>query len=176
MHERQEHCQKPEKGRIMKEGRALTVKSLYVWSLMLVAGTALGHCQIPCGIYGDATRITILHEHVTTIEKSMKLIGNLSGEKQPDNNQIVRWVVNKEEHADKIAHIATQYFLAQRTKPVSKDDKKAYTEYSDKLAVLHEIIVASMKSKQSLDSANAAKLHALVDKLAALYGIKQHKH
>lgn len=150
--------------------------SLYVLSLVLMAGTALGHCQIPCGIYGDATRITILHEHVTTIEKSMKLIGDLSGEKEVNSNQIVRWVANKEDHADKVANIATQYFLAQRTKPVSKDDKKAYAAYSDKLAVLHEIIVASMKSKQSLDTANTDKLHKLIDKLAGLYGIVQHKH
>ena len=30
------------------------------------------HCQIPCGIYGDQTRFTLMHEHVTTTEKSMK--------------------------------------------------------------------------------------------------------
>ena len=25
---------------------------------------AVAHCQIPCGIYGDATRIALLYEHV----------------------------------------------------------------------------------------------------------------
>jgi len=159
----------------MKSGSAVGITKWYVLAMTLVAGMALGHCQIPCGIYGDATRITLLHEHVTTIEKSMKLIDELSDEKQPDSNQLVRWVVNKEEHADKIAHIATQYFLAQRTKPVAKDDKAGYAEYSSKLAVLHEIIVASMKSKQSTDSSYTDKLHDLIDKLAELYGIEQPK-
>ena len=38
------------------------------------ASIAGAHCQIPCGIYDDAARITMMEEHVTTIEKSMKQI------------------------------------------------------------------------------------------------------
>jgi len=30
---------------------------------------AYSHCQVPCGIYGDDTRFTLIGEHITTIEK-----------------------------------------------------------------------------------------------------------
>ena len=58
------------------------------------------HCQIPCGIYNDEVRFTLMQEHVTTIEKSMKLIVELSEDPKENANQLVRWTVNKEEHAD----------------------------------------------------------------------------
>ena len=32
---------------------------------------SFAHCQIPCGIYDDKMRFTMMAEHVTTIEKSM---------------------------------------------------------------------------------------------------------
>ena len=32
------------------------------------------HCEIPCGIYDDKTRLTLINEHITTIEKSIKQI------------------------------------------------------------------------------------------------------
>ena len=39
--------------------------------LLIPAVTAFSHCEIPCGIYDDAMRITMIQEHITTIEKSM---------------------------------------------------------------------------------------------------------
>ena len=35
---------------------------------------ASAHCEIPCGIYDDELRISMLNEHITTIEKSMNQI------------------------------------------------------------------------------------------------------
>ena len=46
--------------------------------LVLSANLAYSHCQIPCGIYGDYTRIDLLREHIATIEKSMNQINELS--------------------------------------------------------------------------------------------------
>ena len=40
----------------------------------VVTSIAGAHCQIPCGIYNDTARITMMEEHVTTLEKSMKEI------------------------------------------------------------------------------------------------------
>ena len=74
----------------------------------MVIGVSVGcsllwaHCQIPCGIYDDQARFASMFEHVDTIEKSMKQINALAAEK-PDWNQSVRWVNNKEAHADKLA-------------------------------------------------------------------------
>ncbi len=70
--------------------------------LLFSASNLLAHCQIPCGIYGDDGRFAQLKEDARTIEKSMKLIGELSAEENVNYNQIVRWVNNKEEHASKI--------------------------------------------------------------------------
>ena len=41
-----------------------------------------------------------MQEHISTIEKSIKKIEELSKEKEKNSNQIVRWVVNKEKHAE----------------------------------------------------------------------------
>ncbi|HYQ57326.1 MAG TPA: superoxide dismutase [Ni] [Draconibacterium sp.] len=112
---------------------------------------AKAHCEIPCGIYGDSVRIALLYEHIETIEKSMNQINELSKADTPDYNQLVRWVMNKEEHAKKMQDIVSQYFLHQRIKPTSSADDEAYRAYIKQLELLHNILVFAMKSKQSTD-------------------------
>ena len=73
----------------------------------LLAATAAAHCQIPCGIYDDAARIAEMKEHITTIEKSMKMINGTSCDSPQNSNQMVRWVNNKEHHANKLTKNAT---------------------------------------------------------------------
>ena len=90
---------------------------LMIITLAALALQAQAHCQIPCGIYDDAARLTLMKEHVTTIEKSMNEIARLTAASPKDPNQLVRWVNNKEVHADKLTEIVTCYFLAQRIKP-----------------------------------------------------------
>jgi nickel superoxide dismutase len=149
--------------------------------LGLIAATgsrALAHCQIPCGIYDDPIRFSQLAEHVTTIEKSMKLITELSGEETPNYNQIVRWVNNKERHADELTEIATFYFMAQRVKPpTDPNDKAAAAKYVKQVTLLHQIVVHSMKAKQSTDLENVAKLRTLIEAFQASYlGKAAHGH
>ena len=60
------------------------------------------HCEVPCGIYQDSVRISLILEHITTIEKAMNQITKISNEDKPNYNQLVRWITNKEEHAEKI--------------------------------------------------------------------------
>jgi nickel superoxide dismutase len=92
--------------------------SLGILVLLLVfASMVYSHCQIPCGIYGDQARFDMLAEHITTIEKSMQQITELSQKDKRNFNQIVRWIQNKEKHADELSHIVTYYFMAQRIKP-----------------------------------------------------------
>lgn len=124
------------------------------------------HCQIPCGIYGDETRFTMLEEHLTTIEKSMVQLGETMSTEPPNANQAVRWVLNKEEHADEFTNIITYYFLAQRIKPTDGAGKDAYLA---KLEMLHNLIVLSMKCKQTDDVENVAQMREILGEFKEAY-------
>ena len=133
------------------------------------------HCEIPCGIYEDGLRIKLMNEHVTTIEKSMNSINELSKDSKPNYNQLVRWVMNKEEHAKKIQDIVSQYFLHQRIKVKSSDDPEAYKNYLNKLELLHKISVCAMKTKQSTDLELIKSLQGKVADFESEY-FKEHGH
>jgi len=116
--------------------------------LTLLAGQkTYAHCEIPCGIYGDSIRITKLYERIVTIEKSMTKIEELSKDPSTNANQLVRWVMNKEEHATEIQEIVSQYFMHQRIKPVDPENKEAYKRYIKQLSMLHQISVYAKKAK-----------------------------
>ena len=133
---------------------------------------AYSHCQVPCGIYGDDARFAPIAEHLTTIEKSMKQIEELTTQEPVNANQIVRWVNNKEKHADEISEIVTYYFMAQRVKLPLAGDKKAHDEYVKKLTPLHEMLVYAMKTKQTTDTANVEKLRDSLGKFHRAYTAK----
>jgi len=111
------------------------------------------HCEVPCGIYGDSLRISLLYEHVSTIEKGMNKINEMNADRAAMNyNQLVRWVMNKEHHAEEIQEIISQYFLHQRIKMLPADaNGKTAAVYHNKLKILHTIQVMAMKSKQTTD-------------------------
>jgi nickel superoxide dismutase len=131
-------------------------------AVLILTPVLYSHCQIPCGIYGDPARLDMIAENITTIEKSMKLIVELSAKEKPDMNQLVRWVQNKEKHADDTSHIITYYFMAQRIKPVDRADTENYQKYVKQLTLLHRMLVYTMKTKQTTDLANVEKLRALL--------------
>jgi len=153
----------------MKKLTQLFASVMLVGILSLSSLQSQAHCEIPCGIYGDSVRITLLYEHIATIEKSMNMINELSKQDKPDYNQLVRWVTNKEEHAVKIQDIVSQYFLHQRVKPVSSADVAAYGRYVKQLDLLHNILVFAMKSKQSTDLANIETLRQKVHNFEHVY-------
>jgi nickel superoxide dismutase len=130
--------------------------------LVIFAAGACAHCEIPCGIYDDALRIKLINEHITTIEKSMNQIMKLEAAEQTNWNQLVRWVTNKEHHADLLQKIVTQYFMTQRIKPGMND-------YEPMLAMLHGLLVYSMKCKQTIDIAHIEKLRTLVSDFEKIY-------
>ena len=138
-------------------------------TVAIVASIAYSHCQIPCGIYDDEARFGAITEHITTIEKSMKEIERLSAEVKPNMNQIVRWVNNKENHADELSEIVTYYFMAQRVKLPTEGDTKAQNEYIKELTLLHRMLVYSMKAKQTTDLANVEQLKSLLNEFHKAY-------
>jgi len=146
-----------------------------ILSLFLVSEKAFAHCEIPCGIYEDSLRISLINEHITTIEKSMKKIVELSNEAKANYNQLIRWVVNKEEHAEKIQEIVSQYFVHQRIKLTDSSEKEKYDRYIQQLTTLHKIAVYSMKAKQSTNLEQIENLRESVKEFAELY-FHTHKH
>lgn len=150
-----------------KKGVSVFLAVLFLTSM---SSSVFAHCEIPCGIYGDKMRFDMWEEQIATVEKSMTQIVALSKEDPKNYNQIVRWVNNKEKHANDIIEIATQYFLTQRVKPLKDhDDTEAATKYAHQLGTLHEIIVYSMKAKQTTDLENVTKLRELVKSFYKLY-------
>ena len=130
---------------------------------------AYSHCQVPCGIYDDDARFDAIAENIITIEKSMKEIESLSAEPKPNMNQIVRWVNNKEHHADELSETVTYYFMAQRIKLPAEGDMKAQSDYVKKLTLLHQMLVYSMKAKQTTDLSNVDKLRHLLEDFKKAY-------
>ncbi|MBT3382145.1 MAG: superoxide dismutase [Prolixibacteraceae bacterium] len=153
----------------MKKATQLFASAIIIGILSLSSLQSNAHCEVPCGIYGDSVRITLLYEHITTVEKSMNMINELSKQDSPDYNQLVRWVTNKEEHAKKIQEIVSQYFLHQRVKPTTSDNEEAYKKYLKQLELLHNISVFAMKSKQSTDLGHIETLREKVHNFEHVY-------
>jgi len=136
---------------------------------VVLAPAAFSHCQVPCGIYDDELRITVIAEDITTVEKCMEMIDELSAGSEPNINQIVRWVNTKEYHADDIMGVVADYFMAQRIKAVGADEGGAYGEYVTRLTLLHKIMYYAMKAKQSTDPAHVATLRSLLREFEVAY-------
>ena len=149
-----------EKGGIMKKLMFGILAVLLPLSFSI--STASAHCEIPCGIYDDQLRTQLIAEHATTIEKSMKQIIALSKATATNTNQLVRWVSNKESHASEIQQIVSQYFMTQRIKPGQE-------KYSEKLILLHKILIAAMKCKQTTDHSHVNALRAHLKEFEMLY-------
>ena len=148
----------------MRHLRTLT----FIFTILLLATSLWGHCQIPCGIYDDHARVQAMLEDAVTVDKSIKLIHELAGKTDAQSlNQQVRWVMNKEEHAEKIIRTISDYFLTQRVKP-DQDD------YAKRLEKHHAVMLAAMKVKQSVDPKNVSALEDAIKALEAYY--PEHKH
>jgi nickel superoxide dismutase len=150
--------------------------SVFIFILFVFGQNAHSHCQIPCGIYDDHARYKSMLEDASTVEKATNQIITLSNDidsKEKSTpiaqnyNQLVRWVNNKESHAEKIISTITNYFLTQRVKPKQKD-------YSDRLIKHHAVILAAMKVKQKASIKETKALKVAIQNLAVYY--PKHEH
>jgi len=150
--------------------------SIFILILFFLSQHAHSHCQIPCGIYDDHARYISMLEDSLTVEKATNQIITLSDEinsKQKSKpiaqnyNQLVRWVNNKESHAEKIISTISNYFLTQRIKPKQKD-------YLDRLSKHHAVILAAMKAKQNASITESNALKVAIQNLAIYY--PKHEH
>jgi ribosomal protein L11 len=133
------------------------------------------HCQVPCGIYGDKMRIDMMMEDLATIDKAMASLRAMDAEENPSKNQMVRWVMAKEEHAQHIQTRVASYWLAQRVKLKKEDGGKE--KYLAQLTLTHQITVAAMKCKQTTDDGNAATLkRAILEFKSSYFGEEDAEH
>jgi nickel superoxide dismutase len=142
---------------------------LFILPLLLL-NVVFAHCQIPCGIYDDVLRVVSMEEDIATIQKSINSIQELGdSEKSIQNqNQLVRWVNNKESHAQKIQDVISEYFLAQRIKPKSSSEKE-YDKYVQLSTSCQKIIFYAMKCKQNVDTQYVEKLSAELESFVVVY-------
>jgi nickel superoxide dismutase len=132
-------------------------------SVFVIPQPGHAHCQIPCGIYDDHARVQSMLEDATTLEKSARLIAELAGKSDAQSqNQLVRWVMNKEKHAQQIISTISDYFLTQRVQPSQKD-------YTERLSKHHAVIIAAMKAKQNADMKYAKNLKESIEALLSYY-------
>lgn len=148
--------------------KIVSVMVLVAAAAMAYSPLALSHCQVPCGIYDDHARVNAMFEDAATTRKAVNSLTELSGKTDPQsNNQIVRWVMNKEKHAQNIIATISDYFLTQRVKPSQED-------YIERLQRHHAVIIAAMKVKQNADMKFVIDLEAAITGLAGYY--PEHKH
>ena len=144
------------------------VAALAALLLSVSATSVQSHCQIPCGIYDDNARVVSMLEDVATIRKAVAQIAELAGKTDPQSqNQLVRWVVNKEQHAQRIIATIGDYFLTQRVKAKQED-------YTERLQKHHAVIVAAMRAKQNANAEVVAELESAVEALAPYYPPHDH--
>ena len=135
---------------------------------LLLQGSLLAHCQVPCGIYNDAARIVQIQEDFSTIQKAMNKIKELSEQQDATSmNQMTRWILTKEEHASKIQKVVSDYFLTQRIKV--KTEGPEYDLYVKQTISLHQILVSAMKCKQTVDLKNVDYGLDLIESFIDLY-------
>ncbi len=141
---------------------------ILVGSMLLAPLPVQSHCQVPCGIYDDHARVELMLEDAATIEKATKLLADLAAKNDAQSlNQSVRWVMNKEQHAQNIIATISDYFLTQRVKTSQAD-------YVERLKKHHAVIVAAMKAKQNAGAEHVANLRKTIEALASYY--PEHKH
>ncbi len=146
----------------------LTCAVLIVGYCFVLPQGVYAHCQIPCGIYDDYARVQSMLEDTATIKKSANLIAELAGKSDAQSqNQRIRWVMNKEKHAQNVISTISDYFLTQRV-------KNSQADYGERLKKHHAVIVAAMKAKQNADEKYALALLKSIKDLSLYY--PEHKN
>merc|ERR1711933_38242 len=111
-------------------------------------------------------------EAIATIKKAQVQITELSATMNALNiNQMTRWVNTKEEHCGKIISLISEYCLCQRVKPVG-DPKTPFKTEADYVAALqahHAVMLAAVKCKQTVDTANGDALEAAATEMCKMY-------
>ena len=128
-----------------------------------LSSPAFSHCQVPCGIFDDHARVHQMLEDSVTVIKAASMMAELAGKTDAQSvNQMTRWVMNKESHAQKIIETISDYYLTQRVKTDQAD-------YIERLKTHHAVMLAAMKAKQSADKSYGVALQKAIQALEKYY-------
>ena len=138
------------------------MKQTILKGLAHIAGytTASAHCDVPCGIYDPHQAII---GALTTIRMA-DIIKELKEKHAGDDHtqDYTRAIIVKEQHADlckkEVATIWGDYFKAEMIE-----------KHPELHELVHSIMQAASKAKQSEDRANGEKLLELVNKFAEIF-------
>lgn len=122
---------------------------------------AQAHCDIPCGIYDPITaQIAAL-----TVVRMLDLMADLDAsttDKLAYHNSMSRYITVKEEHAEKAKHeirvIFGDYIKAPQVE-----------KYPDLPTLVHKIMMAGSKVRQTSDRAAAVEFVELINKFAQIF-------
>lgn len=126
---------------------------------MKLFGTVYAHCDVPCGVYETDT----MRHAAYTCKVMMQKMKELSEEQSIEHdNNFIRMVMTKEEHAERVKHQA-RILWGDYFKP----------EHLEKYPDLHDKVWQIMKQastvKKSVDLDAADKLIAQVNELAEIF-------
>lgn len=150
--------------------KTISTLIIAISSLFLIHTSVSAHCQVPCGIYDDHAKVKEMMQDVDTIKKAISEMSKYAGKHDVQSaNQLTRWVMNKESHAQKLISTISDYYLTQRVKSSQED-------YVQRLKDHHAVIVLAMKAKQGSDLAIAEKLLSAVKAVGKYYPGHSHAH
>lgn len=122
---------------------------------------AQAHCDIPCGIYDPI----VAQIDALTVVRMLDLMADLdaaTGDKLAYHNSMSRYIAVKEQHAERAKHeirvIFGDYIKAPQVE-----------KYPELPTLVHKIMMAGSKVRQTTDRAAAVEFVELINKFAQIF-------
>lgn len=116
----------------------------WILTMLCIKFDLNAHCQMPCGIYHDDMVFDQIDQYAETMYKGISVLNQIKINNMSDQNEVVRWIVEKEKESNEAASLITTFFLQQKIKPGESDTIK-------KLVSAHKLLFLIVAIKQHTD-------------------------